>query len=73
MEILLAVLGVIGCIAMMGIVMMFLPPVARRVKRNPRFQGLASRLRSQSAIIASSPGPRTSGPTSEGRLHLMAR
>jgi class 3 adenylate cyclase len=50
MEILLAVLGVIGCIAMMGVVMMVLPPVARRVKRNPRFRALVSRLRRQSAI-----------------------
>jgi class 3 adenylate cyclase len=50
MEILLAVLGVLGCIAMMGAAMVVLPRVGARVRRDPRAQRLMERLRRQSAI-----------------------
>jgi class 3 adenylate cyclase len=50
MEILLAVLGVLGCIAMMGAAMVVLPRLAARVRRDPRAQRLMERLRRQSAI-----------------------
>lgn len=50
MEVLLAVLAVLGCIAMMGAAMVVLPPVARRMKRSRRAQQLMARLRRQTAI-----------------------
>ncbi|HKB52231.1 MAG TPA: adenylate/guanylate cyclase domain-containing protein [Solirubrobacterales bacterium] len=50
MEVLLTVLAVVGCMAMMGAAMAVMPPVARRVRRNPPIQRLIARLRRQSAI-----------------------
>jgi eukaryotic-like serine/threonine-protein kinase len=50
MEILLTVLGGLGCIAMMGLAMVLLPRVGKRVRRNPRVSSLISRLRRQSTI-----------------------
>jgi eukaryotic-like serine/threonine-protein kinase len=50
MEIVLGVLGVLGCIAMMGIAMAVMPRIGRGLRRNPRVRALVERLRSQSAI-----------------------
>jgi class 3 adenylate cyclase len=50
MEILLAVLGVIGCVAMMGVAMIVLPPLGRRIRRSARVEAVIERLRRQSAI-----------------------
>jgi hypothetical protein len=36
MDVLLAILGAIGCIAMMGAAMVVLPRVGRRLRRSPR-------------------------------------
>jgi class 3 adenylate cyclase len=48
--VLLTGLAVLGCIAMMGTVMVVLPRIGRRVQRSPRAQQLMSRLRRQSTI-----------------------
>lgn len=50
MEVLLAVLGAIGCIAMMGAAMVVLPRVGGRLRRSPKVDRLITRLRRQSAI-----------------------
>src|SRR5688572_26660023 len=50
MEVLLVILGGLGCIAMMGAAMVVLPRIGRRVQRSPRAQQFVSRLRRQSAI-----------------------
>jgi class 3 adenylate cyclase len=50
MEVLLAVLGAIGCIAMMGAAMVVLPRVGGRLRRNSKVDRLITRLRRQSAI-----------------------
>jgi class 3 adenylate cyclase len=50
MEVLLAVLGVLGCVALMGVAMVVLPGLGRRFRRSPRAQRLMERLRAQSTI-----------------------
>ena len=50
MEVLLAVLGAIGCIAMMGAAMVVLPRVGGRLLRSPKVDRLITRLWRQSAI-----------------------
>jgi class 3 adenylate cyclase len=50
MEVLLTVLGVIGCIAMMGLAMAVLPRLGARLRRSPTVDRLIARLRRQSAI-----------------------
>jgi class 3 adenylate cyclase len=50
MEILLTVLAVLGCIAMMGVAMVVLPRVGRRLGRTPRIRRMVGRLRRQSMI-----------------------
>jgi class 3 adenylate cyclase len=47
---LLAVLAGLGCIAMMGLAMVVLPRVGRRLRRTPRIRRLIGRLRRQSMI-----------------------
>ena len=50
MEILLAILAGLGCIAMMGAAMVVLPRLGRRLGRSPRVRRLVGRLRRQSMI-----------------------
>jgi class 3 adenylate cyclase len=50
MEVLLTVLAVLGCIAMMGVAMVVLPRVGRRLSRTPQLRRLIGRLRRQSMI-----------------------
>jgi hypothetical protein len=50
MEILLTVLAVLGCIALMGVAMVVVPRVGRRLGRSPRVRRLVGRLRRQSMI-----------------------
>lgn len=50
MEILLAILAGLGCIAMMGAAMVVLPRVGRRLGRSPRVRRMVGRLRRQSMI-----------------------
>ena len=50
MEVLLTVLAVLGCVAMMGVAMVVLPPLGRRIRRNPSVERMIERLRRQSAI-----------------------
>jgi eukaryotic-like serine/threonine-protein kinase len=50
MEILLTVLAVLGCVAMMGVAMVVLPRVGRRVGRTRQIRRLVGRLRRQSMI-----------------------
>jgi eukaryotic-like serine/threonine-protein kinase len=50
MEILLAILAGLGCIAMMGAAMVVLPRLGRRLSRTPRMRRLVGRLRRQSMI-----------------------
>jgi class 3 adenylate cyclase len=49
-EVLLTVLGVLGCIAMMGAAMVVLPRIGKRFSRSPRARRLTDRIRRQSAI-----------------------
>jgi eukaryotic-like serine/threonine-protein kinase len=50
MEILLTVLAGLGCIAMMGVAMVVLPRVGRRLDQTPRIRRLVGRLRRRSMI-----------------------
>jgi class 3 adenylate cyclase len=50
MEILLTILGVLGCIAVMGVAMIVVPRVGGRVGRTPRVRRMVGRLRRQSMI-----------------------
>jgi class 3 adenylate cyclase len=50
MEVLLTVLAGLGCIAMMGVAMVVLPRVGRRLGRSPRVRRMIGRLRRQSMI-----------------------
>jgi class 3 adenylate cyclase len=50
MEVLLTVLGVVGCIALMGVAMVVLPRVGRRLRRSPPIRRMVGRLRRQSMI-----------------------
>lgn len=50
MEVLLTVFAVLGCIALMGVAMVVLPRVGRRLTRSPRLRRLIGRLRRQSMI-----------------------
>ncbi len=50
MEVLLSILGVLGCIAMMGAAMVVVPRLMKRVERSPRTRRIVERLRHQSAI-----------------------
>jgi class 3 adenylate cyclase len=50
MEVLLTVLAGLGCVAMMGVAMLVLPRLGRRMWRNPRAQRLVAQLRRQTAI-----------------------
>jgi eukaryotic-like serine/threonine-protein kinase len=50
MEILLTVLGVLGCITMMAVAMLIMPRLGRRMSRSARAQQVMARLRRQSAI-----------------------
>jgi eukaryotic-like serine/threonine-protein kinase len=50
MEILLTILAGLGCIAMMGVAMVVLPRVGRRLGRTPRVRRMVRRLRRQSMI-----------------------
>jgi len=50
MEVPLTILAGIGCLAMMGVAMVVLPRVGRRLRRSPRMRRLIGRLRRQSMI-----------------------
>jgi eukaryotic-like serine/threonine-protein kinase len=50
MEVLLTVFAVLGSIALMGVAMVVLPRVGRRLTRSPRLRRLIGRLRRQSMI-----------------------
>lgn len=50
MDVLLTVGAVLGCIAMMGLAMLVMPPLARRVQRMPQVRRMLARIRRQSAI-----------------------
>jgi class 3 adenylate cyclase len=50
MEILLTILGALGCLAMMGLAIVVLPRIGKRLNRSPRARGLMERLRRRSAI-----------------------
>jgi hypothetical protein len=50
MEILLTILAGLGCIAMMGVAMVVLPRVGRRLGRSPRVRRMVGRLRRRSMI-----------------------
>jgi class 3 adenylate cyclase len=50
MEVLLTVLAALGCLAMMGVAMVVLPRIGRRLARSPRIRRLIGRLRRQSMI-----------------------
>jgi eukaryotic-like serine/threonine-protein kinase len=50
MEILLAILAGLGCVALMGVAIVVLPRVGRRLGRSPRVRRMVGRLRRQSMI-----------------------
>jgi class 3 adenylate cyclase len=50
MDVLLAVLAVLGCVAMMGAAMVVLPPLGRRLRRSQRVQRVMDRLRRRTPL-----------------------